>query len=40
MTCLDDGMTRFTVTPGELFHLEIADTKDFAIAVARNFSSV
>jgi RNAse (barnase) inhibitor barstar len=30
MTNIDDGMTRFTVTPGELFHLEIADTKDLA----------
>jgi len=30
MTYFDDGMTRFTVAPGELFHLEVADTKDFA----------
>jgi RNAse (barnase) inhibitor barstar len=30
MTRVDDGMTRFTLAPGELFHLEIADTKDFA----------
>jgi RNAse (barnase) inhibitor barstar len=30
MTNIDDGMTRFTVAPGELFHLEVADTKDFA----------
>src|SRR4051812_34199291 len=30
MTGFDDGMTRFTVTPGELFHLEVADSKDFA----------
>ena len=30
MTNIDDGMTRFTVAPGEMFHLEIDDTKDFA----------
>ena len=30
MTGFDDGMTRFTMVPGELFHLEVADTKDFA----------
>jgi RNAse (barnase) inhibitor barstar len=30
MTGFDDGMTRFTIAPGELFHLEVADTKDFA----------
>ena len=30
MTYFDDGMTRFTVPPGELFHLEVANTKDFA----------
>lgn len=33
MTYLDDaeaGMTSSTVAPGELFHLEVADTKDFA----------
>ena len=30
MTYFDDNMTRFTVPPGELFHLEVADTKDFA----------
>jgi len=30
MTGFDDGMTRFTVAPGELFHLEVADTKEFA----------
>lgn len=32
MTCLDDpgaGMSRHNVSPGELFHLEIADTRDF-----------
>jgi len=26
----DDGMTRFKMEPGELFHLEVADTEDFA----------
>jgi len=30
MTYFDDGMTRFTVAPGDMFHLEVADTKDFA----------
>jgi hypothetical protein len=30
MTFFDDGMTRFTVPSSELFHLEVADTKDFA----------
>lgn len=30
MTYFDDGMTRFTVAPGELFHLEVADTENFA----------
>jgi hypothetical protein len=30
MSSVNDGMTRFTVAPGELFDLEIADTKDFA----------
>jgi RNAse (barnase) inhibitor barstar len=29
MSGFDDGMTGFTVPPGELFHLEVADTKDF-----------
>jgi RNAse (barnase) inhibitor barstar len=32
MTCLDDakaGMTTVTVSPGELFYLEVADTADF-----------
>jgi RNAse (barnase) inhibitor barstar len=32
MSYLDDadaGMTRFTVLPGELFHLEVSDTEDF-----------
>lgn len=34
MTYLDDAgaaMTSVTVDPGELFHLEVADTKDFAL---------
>ena len=30
MTGFDDGMTHFTVSPGELLHLEVADAKDFA----------
>ena len=30
MTYFDDSMTRFTVAPGEWFHLEVADSKDFA----------
>jgi RNAse (barnase) inhibitor barstar len=30
LTWPDDGMTWFTVAPGELIHLEIVDTKDFA----------
>jgi RNAse (barnase) inhibitor barstar len=29
MTGFDDGMTRFTFTPGELFHLEVEDAADF-----------
>jgi RNAse (barnase) inhibitor barstar len=32
MSSLDDagaGMSRLTVLPGELFHLEVADAKDF-----------
>jgi RNAse (barnase) inhibitor barstar len=29
MTGFDDAMTRFTVARGELFHLEVADTKNF-----------
>ena len=32
MSYLDDadaGMTRYTVAPGELFHLEVADAEDF-----------
>ena len=30
MTYSDDGMTHFTVATGDLFHLEVTDTKDFA----------
>jgi RNAse (barnase) inhibitor barstar len=30
MNYFDHGMTRFKVGPGELIHLEIADTKDFS----------
>jgi RNAse (barnase) inhibitor barstar len=39
MTGFDDGMTRFRVAPGELFHLEIADTKDFAQRVPEIFQT-
>ena len=35
----DDGMTRFTVAPGELFHLEVADTKDFAQRLSEIFQA-
>jgi len=27
---MNDGITRFHIAPGELFHLEVADSKDFA----------
>jgi len=30
LTYMNDGMTHFNVTPGELFHMEVADSKDFA----------
>lgn len=30
MTYFNDNMTRFSVPAGELFHLEVADAKDFA----------
>jgi len=30
LTCMNDGMTRFNLAPGELLHLEVADSKDFA----------
>jgi len=30
LTYFDDGITRFTIASGELFHLEVADTKDFS----------
>jgi RNAse (barnase) inhibitor barstar len=36
----DDGMTRFTLAPGELFHLEVADTKDFAIRLPEIFQAL
>jgi RNAse (barnase) inhibitor barstar len=36
----DDGMTRFTVAPGELFHLEVADTKDFAKRLPEIFEAL
>jgi RNAse (barnase) inhibitor barstar len=37
MSCFNDGMTRFTVAPGDFFHLEVADTKDFAQRVPEIF---
>jgi RNAse (barnase) inhibitor barstar len=40
MTYFDDGMTRFTVAPGELFHLEVADTKDFAHRIPEIFQAL
>ena len=39
MTGFDDGMTRFTVAPGELFHLEIADAADFQRRVPEIFQA-
>ena len=39
MTYFDDGMTRFTVAAGDLFHLEVADTKDFAQRLPEIFQS-
>jgi RNAse (barnase) inhibitor barstar len=40
MTYFDDGMTRFSVAPGELFHLEVADTKDFARRLPEIFQAL
>jgi RNAse (barnase) inhibitor barstar len=40
MTYFDDDMTKFSVTPGELFHLEIADTKDFAQRLPEIFDAL
>jgi RNAse (barnase) inhibitor barstar len=42
MTCLDDaqaGMTTVTVSPGELFHLEVADAADFQKRVPEIFQA-
>jgi hypothetical protein len=42
MTCLDDesaGMTKFTVSSGELFHLEITDAADFQKRVPEIFGA-
>ena len=39
LTYFDDGMTRFTVAPGELFVLEVADTKDFAARLPEIFQA-
>jgi hypothetical protein len=30
MSCINEGMTRFSVAKGELFHLGVAGTEDFA----------
>jgi RNAse (barnase) inhibitor barstar len=40
MTYFDDGMTRFIVAPGDLFHLEVADTKDFARRLPEIFQAL
>ncbi len=42
MSYLDDasaGMSRYSVTPGELFHLEVADTEDFQRRVPQVFQA-
>jgi Barstar (barnase inhibitor) len=42
MTYLDDkkaGMTKSTVSPGELFHLEVADARDFLKRVPQIFQA-
>jgi hypothetical protein len=42
MSYLDDsgaGMSRYSVTPGELFLLEVADTEDFERRVAQVFQA-
>jgi hypothetical protein len=42
MSYLDDagaGMSRFSVTPGELFQLEVADTEDFQRRVPQVFQA-
>jgi Barstar (barnase inhibitor) len=42
MTCLDDadaGMTTATVSPGEIFHLEVADAADFQKRVPEIFQA-
>jgi hypothetical protein len=36
----DDGMTRFTIAPGEMFHLELADTRDFAKRLPEIFQAL
>jgi hypothetical protein len=43
MSYLDDagaGMSRYSVSPGELFHLEIADTEDFQSRVPQVFQGL
>ena len=39
LTYFDDGMTQFKVPPGELFHLEISGTKDFAMRLPEIFQA-
>lgn len=39
MTGFDDGMTRFTVPPGELFQLMIVDAADFQRRLPEIFSA-
>jgi RNAse (barnase) inhibitor barstar len=36
----DNGMTRFNIAPGELLHLEIADTRDLAKKLPEIFQAL
>jgi len=40
MSYMNDEMTRFTLAPGELFHLEIVGTKDFAKRLPELFEAL
>lgn len=40
MTYFDDEMTRFTIEPGGVFHLEIADSMDFAKRMPEVFQAL
>ena len=40
MTYFDDSMTRFTVAPGDWFHLEVSDSKDFASRMPEIFQAL